>query len=211
MAGALYWLSRPPGLPAFLVLTAAFAACLPAQELRGRVQGLVTDPSGSVVAAAQATLRNNSTGVVVERRTSDTGQYLFDFLSPGVYSLTVSLEGFRTFVQENILVQTLADVTVNVTLSMGAVTERLTVTEAPVAVQFNTTNMQTTLDTKMSTELPIIHRNPFLLLTLDPQVVHTGNQEKSPYHSFAANDMDVGGGTERNNEILVDGVPNTWA
>jgi hypothetical protein len=197
------------GLRAIAILLAV-TPCLIPQELRGKVQGTVTDSSGSVIVNAKVTLRNDSTGVGVERTTNVTGAYLFDFVSPGTYTLSIELEGFRTFVQQNILVQTRADITVNASLIVGAVTERLTVEEAPVAVQFTTTNMQTTLDTKMSTELPIIHRNPFLLLTLDPQVVHTGGAEKSPYHSFAANDMDVGGGTTRNNEILVDGVPNTW-
>ncbi|MBI3680346.1 MAG: TonB-dependent receptor [Acidobacteria bacterium] len=193
-----------------LILIVVLAGSLGGQELRGRIQGVVTDSSGSVVAGAGVVLRNDNTGVSVQRQTSVAGSYLFDFVSPGTYTLTVELSGFKTFVQRNILVQTRADISVNATLTVGAVTERLTITEAPVSVQFTTTSMQTTLDTKMSTELPIIHRNPFLLLTLDPQVVHTGNQEQSPYHSFAANDMDVGGNTQRNNEILVDGVPNTW-
>src|SRR5260370_24056253 len=71
--------------------------------------------------------------------------------------------------------------------------------------------METTLDTKMSTQLPIIHRNPFLLLTLDPQVIFTStSNEQSPYHHWAGSRLDVGGGTELKNDILVDGVPNTW-
>ncbi|MDP2999118.1 MAG: carboxypeptidase-like regulatory domain-containing protein [Bryobacterales bacterium] len=193
-----------------LLLAALATQCAFGQELRGRVQGVVSDSSGSVIVGAAVTLKNDSTGVAEKKETGGGGQYLFDFVNAGTYSLTVSLQGFRTFVQQNVLVQTRADITVNAAMELGQVSEKITVTEAPVSVQFNTTNMQTTLDSKMSTELPIIHRNPFLLLTLDPSVVHTGNQEKSPYHSFAANDMDVGGGTERNNEILVDGVPNTW-
>jgi hypothetical protein len=91
-------------------------------------------------------------------------------VSPGTYTLTVSLDGFRSFVQENILVQTRSDVTVDAKLEVGTVTETVRVTEAPIAVQFNKTTMETTLDTKMSNSLPIIHRNPFLLVQLDPQV-----------------------------------------
>jgi hypothetical protein len=76
-----------------------------------------------------------------------------------------------------------------------------------VAVSFNQTTMETTLDTKMANELPIIHRNPFLLAQLDPAVIYRGGNETSPYHHWAASQMDVGGNTAYKNNILLDGVP----
>jgi hypothetical protein len=74
-------------------------------------------------------------------------------------------------------------------------------------VSFNQTTMETTLDTKMTNELPIIHRNPFLLLQLDPAVVYRGGAETSPYHHWAASQLDVGGNTSYKNNVLLDGVP----
>ena len=194
------------------VLTACvFAIPIQAQELRGGVRGTITDSSGSIVAGAQITLRNVETGVQNTRASSATGDYLFDFVSPGTYSLTVELQGFRTFVQENILVQTRSDLTVNARLEVGQVTETLRVVDAPVTVQFSKTTMETTLDSKMSNSLPIIHRNPFLLLQLDPQVTFTSTSaEQSPFHHWAGSRLDVGGGTQLKNDILLDGSPNTW-
>jgi len=180
------------------------------QELRGSVRGTVSDSSGGVVSGAKVQLRNNGTGVEAQQNTNAAGQYVFDFVSPGTYTMSVSVEGFRSFVQENILVQTRGDVTVNASLAVGTVTETVKVTETPVAVQFNKTTMETTLDTKMSNSLPIIHRNPFLLLTIDPQVTYTGGGEQSPYHHWAAGYIDVGGGTRLKNDVIVDGSPNTW-
>jgi len=197
----------------FPVLLAAALAAGQAngQELRARVQGVITDSSGAVAVGAKITMRNVNTGVQEERESNANGQYLFDFVSPGSYALRVELAGFRTFIQENILAQTRGDVTVNAALELGAVAETINVIESPVAVQFNSTTMETTLDTKMSTDLPIIHRNPFLLLMVDPQVVYTSTSaERSPYHHWAGSRMDVGGGTELKNDILVDGSPNTW-
>ena len=194
---------------AILLLCAATYA--PAQELRGSVRGTVTDSSGSVVAGAQVTLRNVNTSVQTVRETSSTGDYLFDFVSPGTYSVTVEMQGFRSFVQENILVQTRSDLTVNAKLELGQLTETIRVVEAPVTVQFTKTTMETTLDSKMSNSLPIIHRNPFLLLQLDPQVTFTSTSaEQSPFHHWAGSRLDVGGGTQLKNDILLDGVPNTW-
>ena len=184
-----------------------FALAAPAQELRGRVRGIVSDTTGAVIPAANVTLRNVNTTVETVRQTNETGQYIFDFVLPGTYELKVEVEGFRTFVQQNILVQTRADITVNAAMELGAIAEVVTVEEAPVAVSFNSTTMETTLDTKMSQELPIIHRNPFLLAQLDPAVNYRGGQETSPYHHWAASQMDVGGNTDRKNNVLLDGVP----
>jgi len=201
-------LDRIVGLAVLLV---SLSAGLRAQELRGSVQGLVTDATGSVIVKAQVTLRNVHTGVQVSRETGATGSYLFDLVPPGSYLLSVEMTGFRTFVQQNILVQTRSDLTVNARLELGQVTETVNVVESPVTVQFNKTTMETTLDTKMSNSLPIIHRNPFLLLQLDPQVTFTStSQEQSPFHHWAGSRLDVGGGTQLKNDILVDGTPNTW-
>ncbi|MGH9722168.1 MAG: carboxypeptidase regulatory-like domain-containing protein [Bryobacteraceae bacterium] len=184
---------------------------LSAQELRGSVRGTVTDASGSVVAGAQVTLRNVNTAVQTTRETSPIGDYLFDFVSPGTYTLAVEMRGFRGFLQENILVQTRSDLTVNAKLELGQVTETVRVSESPVTVQFSKTTMETTLDSKMSNSLPIIHRNPFLLLQLDPRVTFTSTSaEQSPFHHWAGSRLDVGGGTQLKNDILLDGSPNTW-
>ncbi|HET8548711.1 MAG TPA: TonB-dependent receptor, partial [Bryobacteraceae bacterium] len=188
---------------------AALTSVVPmfAQELRGRVQGIVTDKSGAIVPGVPVHLKNDRTGVTTTRNTSANGQYIFDFVVAGDYTLEVEAPGFRKFIQRNILVQTRADVTVDPVLEVGAVTETVNVTATPVQVKFNTTSMDLTLDTKMTNDLPIVHRNPFLLATLNPAVVVRSTTEQSPYHHWAANQLDVGGGTSTKNDILVDGVP----
>ena len=196
---------------AFLAMTLAMAWQTPApahaQELRGRVSGTVSDESGAVIPAANVSLTNVNTTVAVERQTNEAGQFAFDFVSPGNYEVRVESEGFQSFVQQNILVQTRADVTVNAALRIGALAETVTVSETPVAVKFNSTTMETTLDTKLVNELPIIHRNPFLLATLDPAVNYRGGRENSPFHHWAASQLDVGGNTGLKNNVLLDGVP----
>ncbi|MBK9168655.1 MAG: TonB-dependent receptor [Bryobacterales bacterium] len=202
------FLQRTLFLPALVCLAwSVFSQPAAAQEARGRVQGVVSDTSGAVIAGARVSLRNDNTGVETVRQTNTSGQYLFDLVVAGTYTVTVEMEGFRRFAQQNILVQTRADVTVDARLDLGAVTETINVTEAPVAVKFNTTSMDLTLDTKMTNDLPIIHRNPFLLATLNPAVQIRSTTEQSPYHHWAANQMDVGGNTSQKNDVLIDGTP----
>ena len=88
-------------LSAIMIAAVMMTVPAAAQELRGRVQGVVSDPSGAVIPAAQVTLNNVNTNAETVRETNEVGQYVFDFVLPGTYELTVELEGFRTFVQQN--------------------------------------------------------------------------------------------------------------
>jgi len=189
-----------------LIVALMFLAQVWAQDVRARVQGLVTDGTSAVVAGATVTLTNVGTNVSSTKQTNDVGQYLFDFVIGGNYNVTVEMQGFRRFVQRNVLVQSRGDVTVNARLELGTVGEQVTVEAAPVAVSFNTSTMAVTIDTKMANDLPIIHRNPFLLASLNPAVVVRSSTEQSPYHHWAATQLDVGGNTTTKNDIIVDGA-----
>lgn len=190
------------------LLAVVSTGALFAQDTRGKVQGSVTDASGAVVAGAAVVLSNDNTGIAVNQTTSQVGQYLFDFVLPGNYTVTIELQGFRKFVQRNILVQARADVTVNAALEVGSTNESVTVDASPVNVQFNTSTMALTLDTKMANSLPIIHRNPFLLVSLNPATVIRSSTEQSPFHHWAASQFDVGGNTSTKNDIILDGSPS---
>ena len=63
--------------------------------------------------------------------------------------------------------------TVNGTLEVGNARDAVTVEATPVAVEFNTSTMSTTVDTKLANTVPLISRNPYLLVELNPAVVLT--------------------------------------
>lgn len=190
---------------------AMLSALVFAQDTRGKLQGSVTDASGAVVAGAAVTLVNDDTNVQAQAKSSPAGQYLFDFVTPGKYTVKVELTGFKAFVQKNILVQARGDVTVNASLSIGNTNEQITVESAPVSVEFNTSSMGLTVNTRMANSLPIIHRNPFLLVSLNPATVIRSTTEQSPFHHWAASQFDVGGNTSTKNDIILDGSPSMTA
>jgi hypothetical protein len=176
------------------------------QEYRGRVQGVVTDPSEAVIVGATVTLLNVSTGVSSVRQTDQTGRYLFDLVNPGTYTVTVEFSGFSRLVQENVLVTARGDVTVNATLTPGAVQDTVTVTERAVAVQFNTSKLETTVDSTLVNRMPQISRNPLLLARLDPAVVQSDTaREVEPYFTWSGNRQEVGGGRNYSNDLQIDG------
>ncbi len=187
--------------------------CLPAgislaQEYRGRVQGIVTDPSQAAVVGAKVTLRNIATGIEAVRDTDTVGRYLFDFVQPGTYTVAVEHAGFQRFLQENLTVLTRGDVTVNAMLTVGAVAETVNVTEEVAQVQFNTSTMTTTVQGSMLKDLPVLARNPFTLALLNPAVVNQywDVAHRLPFYMWSNGGLDIGGPTGGKNEQLLDGT-----
>lgn len=186
------------------------AASAVAQDYRGRVQGTVVDQSDAALPGATVALTNDATGVVVERQTNAEGRYIFDFVDPGAYTIVVELSGFRRNEQKNVAVSQRADVTANVKLSLGGLEETVTVEAPPVAVQFNSSSKELTLQKELLDQVPVAGRNPYNLVNLDPTMFNTPGsteQENRPYHHAYATDYDAGGGTRRANDVLLDGVP----
>jgi hypothetical protein len=186
----------------------ALAASAGAQDYRARVQGTAVDVSGGVLPGVAITLENDATGVAVTSVTDAQGRYIFDFVDPGTYTVTAELQGFQTAEQRNIRVQQRNNLTVDLTMHIGAVEERLVVTAAPVTVQFKTGSSDITLEKELIDQAPIGGRNPYNLASLDPTITLTAStNENRPYHHAYANDYDAGGGTRRANDVLLDGVP----
>ena len=193
-------------LALLFVLILSSAVAMLAQNYRGRIEGLVTDQSGSVVPGATVTLIDVGTGIQTAHQSSSTGMYLFDLLDPGTYTITVEVKGFRKFIQENIILQASNDITVNATLQTGTVVESVTVTATPSQVQFTSTNQDITLNSTLASETPRFDRNPFKLTLLAPEAINTRG-EMLPFLSWSANSVDLGGGTNLKNDIQVDGSP----
>ncbi len=177
-----------------------------AQSYRAQIRGLVTDDSGAVLPDAAVTLSNVNTGVNVNRQSDADGLYIFDYVEPGTYRITINFSGFGPFTQDNIAVQSGGDVTVNAALKPGTLRQSVTVEATPPAVEFNSSNQELTIDTKLANDTPRLDRNPFKLTLLEPAAINTRG-ETQPFQSWAANSVDLGGGTNLKNNLLVDGSP----
>ena len=77
-----------------------------AQDYRGKLQGLVTDPSQAVVAGAKITLANINTGVTTTTQSNNVGIYRFDFVDPGTYRVEAEAAGFAKSIENEVTVQT---------------------------------------------------------------------------------------------------------
>jgi hypothetical protein len=72
-------------------------------------------------------------------------------------------------------------------------------------VEFNSATMSKTLDTQLANTLPVISRNPYLLISLHPAVVVRSTTQQEPFHFWAANQNDIGGPSYDQNDIILDG------
>lgn len=195
-----------------IALALAMASLVMAQDYRGKLQGVVSDQAHAAIPGAHVVLRNVKTGVETSRQSDSNGHFIFDFVDPGEYLVIIEQPGFKKAVQENVIVQTRSDLTVDMTLSVGAVDESVTVEAPPVALEFNTSGTALTIENKVIDQLPIRGRNPYNVATLDPTVspgTGSTSNENRPYHHAYASDIDVGGQTTRANDVLLDGVPLT--
>ena len=129
-----------------------------AVEVTARIKGTVTDPSGAMIPNAQVTATNTDTGVVTNTTTSSTGDYIFQKLPIGTYSITISVPGFIRYTATGIVLNIDQEYVLPMKLSVGSSVE--TVEVRANAVQVNTTDMQLSnvVDSHQITELPLIGR-----------------------------------------------------
>src|SRR5688572_33152053 len=111
---------------AFTILTVSSSAF--AQIDTGTIVGRVTDPSGGVLPGVTVTATQQGTGIESSSVTNANGEYLFPGLRVGIYEVAAELQGFRRTVRANVQLNVQTRAQVDLQLSVGAVTEQVTVT-----------------------------------------------------------------------------------
>jgi Carboxypeptidase regulatory-like domain/TonB-dependent Receptor Plug Domain len=190
----------------FICLCVALSAV--AQNVTGTIQGTVTDPQGAAVPSASVTIRNVATGESRTVMTSSQGFYAATELGVGTYDVTVKQANFKTYVSKGIPVDVSGVVTVNVPLTVGSVSEQISVEASAVQVETTGGELSSTVEGNEVRELPLNGRSFVELTQLTPGV--------SPQDTFstvhkgleAGVDFSINGNNTTGNLFLVDGVNN---
>ena len=151
------------------VITLFFALCaqtLKAQETADIV-GTVTDASGAVIPGASITLTNLGTSITQTTQTAGTGDYVFNLLQVGTYSVKVEAKGFKTFVAPNITLSAGDRARADAKLEIGDVSQTVEVsgTVAP-ALQTDTSTIGSLVPSQSVEDLPLDSRNIVKLVQL---------------------------------------------
>src|SRR5262249_29585415 len=94
------------------------------------VLGTERDGSGAVIARANLTLQNESTGISAKITSDAAGNYNFLNIKAGTYTISSDREGFRTFTSSHIAVNVGARQRADITLEVGIISETVEVTGA---------------------------------------------------------------------------------
>lgn len=176
-----------------------------AQADRGAIKGEVQDSQKANIPSAKITLKEESTGVVLDAVAGDAGQFSFLNLLHGVYTLTVAAPGFHTSTQNSIVVDVGRTIGLVVTLQPGQVTETVNVLSTAAAVDTQTSDIGTTVTSKEIEDLPVTltgdMRNPLSFVTLTPGVSGSVPGNTPDYR------LHISGSSSFSNEVYIDGIP----
>ena len=134
------WRRRTVSASAFFLLIAILGTRMSGQALTGRIAGTLTDETGGALPGVAATLTSPALLVPQVVLVSDAqGEYQFVDLPPGTYRIVFELSGFNTLVREGIVLTSGFAARVDVSLRVGAMAERITVSgESPIVDVVNT-------------------------------------------------------------------------
>ncbi|HEY2498637.1 MAG TPA: carboxypeptidase-like regulatory domain-containing protein [Candidatus Angelobacter sp.] len=135
------------------------------------LQGTITDKTQAVIGGkADVTLISKQTGATRTTKTNDAGEYHFDALSAGIYSIKVSAPGFSSAEVRDLEILVGRTATQNFTLAPGGVSETVEVTATAPLVDQTKTDVSANITPEQITELPLIGRDIADLAYLAPGV-----------------------------------------
>src|SRR5579863_276488 len=170
---------RKFGVLAFLpvLLALCLSSAIQAQDTAS-LTGVVTDPSGAVIAGVSVRLENASTGTSYNTTTNSLGSYTFTAISPGpAYKVTFTRDGFKPVIVSGIYLNIDATRTQNVNMAVGGATETVEVSASTENVTLNTTDatLGNNFEASMLNDLPVQNRDsPSALFFQQPGVTLTG-------------------------------------
>jgi outer membrane receptor protein involved in Fe transport len=133
--------------------------------------GTVTDPQGAIVPGAKVTVRSQATGIERTAQTGEDGNYQIASLPPGVYTVEVQAQGFQTQTASGLVVEVARTVAQNFQLTVGSVSQTVTVVSDTPVVETATTSVGQVIDQKTVQEIPLNGRHMVDLGLLVPGTV----------------------------------------
>src|SRR6267143_3330110 len=195
----------------FCVLIICLVAAVPsvaAQITSGTITGLVTDDSGSAVAGASVTVTFTQTGATRTATTSAEGTFSFQELSPGLYNITVSKQGFKKVEQRGVEAHVSDLTNVMIKMPVGGIVETVEVEASAVQVETQSGVVGNVVTGQEVRELPMNGRNFVQLTTLMPGAAVAENFDGKNKGLLAGVDISFSGAPANANQWRVDGANN---
>jgi hypothetical protein len=186
-----------------LVFGLAISSQVSAQIISGDLIGTVLDKTGAVVPGARVEATNSETGVKYETKANEGGEYRFNNLPVGTYSVSGSTPNFATTTINNFKIELNKTSTLQITLEIKGAVTSIEVSGAAPALDTTTSQITTTFDQRLSADLPVSSITGGVLnLSLLSAGVATGGG------IGAGMGPAIGGQRPRNNNFTIEGVDN---
>jgi outer membrane receptor for ferrienterochelin and colicin len=170
----------------------------------GTIQGTVFDQTQAVIPGATIVITSKGTGEKRTGATNEVGNYRFDLLSAGAYTVKVSKEGFSAVVV-NVELLVGQTATANVTLTTGQTTEVIEVTAAAPLMDVVKSGVSQNITPTEVQELPMTGRDVANLAYLAPGVKAADSYDPTK-NRYAI--LSVNGAGGRNVNVTVNGIDN---
>ncbi|MBI4850715.1 MAG: TonB-dependent receptor [Acidobacteria bacterium] len=145
-----------------------FAPSVYAQSTTGDISGLISDQTGAALSGASVIIKNQDTGIEREITANESGIFTARLLPAGKYTLTISIEGFKGVILQDVQVNITQVTSLKLALEPASVSEVVTITATPPLVQSESTQLGRNVDERTLRQLPLPTRNFQQLLTLSP-------------------------------------------
>ncbi|MGI8772688.1 MAG: carboxypeptidase regulatory-like domain-containing protein [Acidobacteriaceae bacterium] len=182
-----------------------------AQSVRGSLAGNITDPSGGLIAGAQITATNSTSGYSLKTVSTSAGTYRFPEMPLGLYDISVAAKGFSTQVQHGVQVTIGSVSAVNVVLQVGGAETTVNVDASAPTIETESSDVGGTIQSRQIIELPLALggvgalRSPEAFAFLLPGTTGPGTANSNNGIFLSK----ISGGQEYGNEVLLDGASQT--
>ncbi len=193
-----------------VLLLAAVVVNAKAQSNYGAVRGTVTDVQGAALTPATVSLVSQSKGTVRTTVSNGAGEFVFSAVDPDAYTLRVSMDGFKSSENKDIVVDSGNTIPFNVRLQIGSASQSIEVTATEDLVNNGTSYNGQLIDSQKLQNLPNPGRNPFLFSKLDNNVTPVGDPRFVRFQDQSGSStISIAGGPISSNNYSVDGIPIT--
>src|SRR5262249_47994546 len=151
-------------LPLIAALVVAFPVLC--QSPSGTITGTVTDSQGARVPRVEVIATQVSTNIAFSAHSSDDGTYVIPSLPVGVFEVTASSAGFKTFRRSGVVLEVAQRLRVDIVLELGAISETVTVSSEVSRVRTEESALGTVVERQRIEQLPLNGRHVFNLVKL---------------------------------------------
>lgn len=177
-----------------------------AQIETASVLGTVADPNGAVVPGVRLALLSETTGVIRTVTTNERGDFEFNAVPAGSYTLSAERDGFKKYEKKNLALLPNDRLSLGqIRLQVGAVTQEVVVTAEGATIQTASSERSGVITSEQVQNLTVINRDFSVLVALLPGVVLNEGSQSQGFNGSAR--FNANGGRSGQNNITIDGIP----